>query len=394
MILEFYLARKILARKQARFFKLISLITILGVAIGVMALLVVIAVMNGFDKELEEKIFGINSGLLIKKDPYIYDKDYSYLRDKLAAVEEIKGYTPIIMGNATIIAGENVINIFLKGVDLKTEVKVTRFGSYLKTQLNSLSDNEIIVGNVLADNLNLRIGSELVVLIPYSLKTYSFKVRGIFESGMYDYDLSLAYINLNTARKIFDINGFTAVEAKISNPYKAKFVKKKLIPYLVGRDYYILTWMDLNKNLFQALKLEKTAMFIILSLIVLVASFNISSILIMSVVEKMKDIGILRAIGMRAKDIRRLFVFQGLIIGGLGIFLGAVLGWFLIYILKTYPIVKLPSDIYYIDRLPIASGIKDFIIIMGSAFIITLISTIYPALRASKFDPVIALRYE
>ncbi|HDL10016.1 MAG TPA: ABC transporter permease, partial [Candidatus Omnitrophica bacterium] len=146
--------------------------------------------------------------------------------------------------------------------------------------------------------------------------------------------------------------------------------------------------------LFQALKLEKTAMFIILSLIVLVASFNISSILIMSVVEKMKDIGILRAIGMRAKDIRRLFVFQGLIIGGLGIFLGAVLGWFLIYILKTYPIVKLPSDIYYIDRLPIASGIKDFIIIMGSAFIITLISTIYPALRASKFDPVIALRYE
>ncbi|HDL09992.1 MAG TPA: ABC transporter permease, partial [Candidatus Omnitrophica bacterium] len=234
MILEFYLARKILARKQARFFKLISLITILGVAIGVMALLVVIAVMNGFDKELEEKIFGINSGLLIKKDPYIYDKDYSYLRDKLAAVEEIKGYTPIIMGNATIIAGENVINIFLKGVDLKTEVKVTRLGSYLKTQLNSLSDNEIIVGNVLADNLNLRIGSELVVLIPYSLKTYSFKVRGIFESGMYDYDLSLAYINLNTARKIFDINGFTAVEAKISNPYKAKFVKKKLIPYLVG----------------------------------------------------------------------------------------------------------------------------------------------------------------
>ncbi len=393
MILEFYLARKFLTRKQARFFKLISLITVLGVAIGVMALLVVIAVMNGFDKELEEKIFGINSGLLIKKDPCIYDEDYAYLVDKLATVEEVKGYTPIVMGNATIITGENVINIFLKGVDLKTEIEVTRFGNYLKTQLNSLSDNEIIVGNVLADNLNLRIGSELVVLIPYSLKTYSFKVRGIFESGMYEYDLSLAYINLDTARKIFGTNGFTAIEAKIANPYKAKFVKKKLIPYL-GGNYYILTWMDLNRNLFQALKLEKTAMFIILCLIVLVASFNISSILIMSVVEKIKDIGILRAIGMRARDIRRLFIFQGLIIGGLGIFLGAVLGWFLIYILKTYPIVKLPSDIYYIDRLPVASDIKDFIIIMVSAFMITLISTIYPALRASKFDPVIALRYE
>lgn len=393
MILEFYLAKKILARKQARFFKLISLITILGVAIGVMALLVVIAVMNGFDKELEEKIFGINSGLLIKKDPYIYNEDYSYLGDRLAAVEEIKGYTPIIMGNATIITGDNVINIFLKGVNLKTEVEVTRFGSYLKTQLNSLSDNEIIVGSVLADNLNLKIGSELVVLIPYSLKIYSFKVRGIFESGMYDYDLSLGYINLDTARKIFGINGFTAIEAKVANPYKAEFIKKKLIPYL-GGNYYILTWMDLNRNLFQALKLEKTAMFIILCLIVLVASFNISSILIMSVVEKIKDIGILRAIGMRAKDIRKLFIFQGLIIGGLGIFLGAVLGWFLIYILKTYPIVRLPSDIYYIDRLPVASDIKDFIIIVGSAFIITLISTIYPALRASRFDPVVALRYE
>jgi len=135
-------------------------------------------------------------------------------------------------------------------------------------------------------------------------------------------------------------------------------------------------------------------MFIILCLIVLVASFNISSILIMSVVEKVKDIGILRAIGMQARDVRRVFIFQGLVIGGLGIILGAIVGELLIYILKTYPIIRLPSDIYYIDTLPVAPTVEDFILIVGSAFVITFISTIYPALRASRFDPVIALRYE
>ena len=392
MILEFWLARRFLTKKQARFFKLISLITILGVAIGVMALLVVIAVMNGFDKELQEKIFGVNSALMIKKDPYISDNDYYFLTTKLES-KEIEDYSPVILGNASIIMQDNVINIFLKGVDLEREKLVTNLSSYLKTKLSGINEDEIVVGNVLADRLDLRIGSEITVLIPYNLRSYKFKVCGIFESGMYDYDLSLVYINLNKAKQIFEIGGFTALELKITNPYRAKLLKERL-QSILGFDYYILTWMDLNKNLFQALKLEKTAMFIILCLIVLVASFNISSILIMSVVEKVKDIGILRAIGMQARDVRRVFIFQGLVIGGLGIILGAIVGELLIYILKTYPIIRLPSDIYYIDKLPVAPTVEDFILIVGSAFVITFISTIYPALRASRFDPVIALRYE
>lgn len=392
MILEFWLARKFLTKKQARFFKLISLITIFGVAIGVMVLLVVIAVMNGFDKELEDKIFGVNSALIIKKDPYISDRDYSFLIDKIES-ENIREYAPVILGNASVITQDNVINVFLKGVDLKKEIQVTNLGNYLQTELNSINEDGIIVGNVLADKLGLKIGSQISILIPYNLKSCNFRVCGIFESGMYDYDLSLAYINLDKAREIFELDGVTALELKIDNPYRARLIKEKLQSVL-GFDYYILTWMDLNKNLFQALKLEKTAMFIILCLIVLVASFNISSILIMSVVEKIKDIGVLRAIGMRAKDVRRVFIFQGLVIGGLGIMLGAIGGGILIYLLKTYPIIKLPSDIYYIDRLPVAPTVKDFVLIIGSAFIITFVSTIYPALRASKFDPVIALRYE
>ncbi|MDP8233623.1 MAG: ABC transporter permease [Candidatus Saelkia tenebricola] len=391
MRFEFWLAKKYLSRKEAKFLKLISVITVLGVAIGVMTLLVVIAVMNGFDKELEEKILGINSDLLIKSEPVLYN--YEEVVTKLDSLDEIMFFSPVVVGNGSLVKNGFLENIYIKGIDLKQEVKTTNLEKYLIHKLDNINSNGIVIGKVMAEKFDLILGSTVEVLMPFQFESFPFVVEGIFESGMYEYDASLVYINLNSAKDIFSISGVTSLEIKIKNPYKADVLKKE-IQDILGVPFYVLSWIDMNKNLFQALKLEKTAMFIILCLIVLVASFNIASVLIMSVLGKIKDIGIMRAIGARAKDIRRVFIIQGMLIGFTGILLGTALGGALIYIIDNYKIIKLPSDIYYIDALPVAPSMIDFVLIVSSALLITFISTLYPAIKAAKFDPVVALRYE
>lgn len=356
-----------------------------------MALLVVIAVMNGFDKELEEKILGINSDLLVKSEPFI-SEDKSLL-EKISQLDEVVSVSPVVLGNASFISQNTIANVYIKGIELREESRTTRIQKYLLNKLEEIPPQGIVVGKVLADKFNLALGSRIEILVPFGLETFPFEVEGIFESGMYEYDLSLVYINLKRAQEIFALPGITALELKLKDPYRAELVKRK-VEEILGSEYQILSWMDLNKSLFQALKLEKTAMFVILCLIVLVASFNIASILIMFVLEKVKDIGILRAIGMQKKCVQRLFIFQGMMIGTAGIFLGAIAGGILIYILKNYPIVKLPSDIYYIDKLPVRPDILDFLLIIFSAILITFISTLYPAVKAGKFEPAVALRYE
>ena len=169
MKLEFWLARKYLCKREAKFLKLITYITIGGVAIGVMALLVVISVMNGFDKELEEKILGINSDLIVKSDPFIYN--WEEVAEKLSRIEEVVSVSPMVIGSGNLISGNGLVNVYLKGIELEKELRTTNLGSYLKTKLNKISPDGIIVGNVLAERLNLRIGSKVEIIIPYTLRS-------------------------------------------------------------------------------------------------------------------------------------------------------------------------------------------------------------------------------
>lgn len=407
--------RYLKAKRKQTFISIITLISIIGFALGVWALIVVLAVMSGFEKTLKEKILGTQAHLVVLKANQEGMDQYEEVVKEVEQVKGIASATPFILSQVMLSSESNVFGVVLNGIDPDRVGKVIELARNIKAgRLQDLkAEGEspgIILGVELAKRLGVSINDPIQVISPFGTMTpmgmmpkmKRFRVVGIFYSGMYEFDNTLAYISIASAQKFLNMDSrVTGIEIKTDDIYKVKKIGKEIRQKL-GLPFWTRDWMEMNRNLFSALKLEKVAMFIILVLIVLVAAFNIISTLIMVVMEKNKDIAILKSMGAPSKGILRIFIIEGGVIGVVGTFFGAVIGLVTAlnlekvsgFVENLFGFKILPSDVYYIDKLPSQVNPTDVVMIVITAILISLLATLYPSWRASRLDPAEGLRYE
>ena len=406
MNLEIFIAGKYLkAKRKEGFISLISFLSVAGVTVGVMALVIVIAVMSGAETDFRKRILGLEPHILIMNYSGKFD-NYSQMVTKLDQSELIKGVSPILFAQAMIRSSHSFSGVMVRGIDPEKGFSLVKGFSPEKLK-KLLGKNRtikelpgIILGKELANSAGVIKGDKVILMSPNGFispvghipSMKRFIVKDTFESGMYEYDNALAYVNLKEAQQLSGTeNSVSAIGIWIDNVFDVAKVKESLAN-IVNYPFYMRDWMEINKSLFSALKLEKTAMFIILTLIILVAAFNIASALIMMVMEKTRDIAVLKAMGATNKTIRVIFIFKGMIIGFLGTLIGTAMGVAACFILKKYDFIQLP-DAYPFSTLPVQLEFFDVFTIAISAVIICFFSTLYPSYKASRMDPVEALRY-
>jgi lipoprotein-releasing system permease protein len=403
---QFFIARRYFkSKKKQRGISINTFISIAGVALGVMTLITVLSVMSGFHEDLQKKILGVNAHIVALS----YQgkvRGYDEVREKINGIDGVIDSSPFIYGQVMLRFGDRAQGVVVRGIDPITGTGTINILKDLKegsiSNLNNKDMPGIIIGRELLRRLGLFIGDTVDMISPMSEagplgmipKMKKFRIAGVFEAGMYEYDSSLAFININDAQKFFQQgDSVTGIEVKIEDVYHADKLARD-IEIMLGPPYYAKDWMQMNRNLFSALKLEKIVMFIILTLIVIVASFNIVSNLIMIVIEKGREIAIIKAMGATSKGIMAIFMIHGVIIGIIGTVIGVAGGYVLCQVLKKYQFISLPADVYYLSYLPVKIDIYDFIVVPAAALLISFLATIYPSLQAAKLDPVESLRYE
>jgi lipoprotein-releasing system permease protein len=424
--------RYLRAKRRDRTISLNTFVSVTGITLGVAALIGTLGIMTGFKEDLQAKILGTTSHILVHDRMRENMADYAPLVAKAEQVPHVMAATPFIFRQVLLTSQSAVQGIVLRGIDPKNEIRVTELVRNIKAgDLNDLErpaeavrkarqDEErppvnrgaetgtepeqahpgIILGKELSTRLSTFVGDTVNVVSPVGNvsaigmipKIRTFTVVAVFQTGMYEYDSSLAYIALKDAQQFFNMgNTVTGIEVKVDDIFQANEIARS-IELALGLQYWARDWMQLNRNLFSALKLEKTMMFLLLVLITLVASFNIVSTLTMIVTEKQREIAILKAMGATRKGIMRIFMLNGLVIGATGTIIGVPLGYAFLWLIQNY--WTFDQTVYYISHVPVHVQAVDVILVSFSAMLISFGATLHPSWQAAKLDPAAALRYQ
>ncbi len=409
MRFELFVAlRYLFSRRKHSFISAISLISILGVALGVASLIVVLGVMNGFSQNLRDKILGVNPHVMVSSfhGPFAGYEDHA---DNIRDLPQVEAVLPFVYAEVMLSSPQGAKGVMLRGVPpegasqvLDLEEKMVRGG------LEELEENgerpAILIGDELARRLAMGVGDRVHLMSPtgereaagFSPKIMNFYIAGIFDTGMFEYDSSLAYVSVPSAQNImgFEEDLVTGLEVRLTDVYAAPETAEAIDSALSEEPLSTRTWMEMNEELFSALQLEKAAMTIILVLMVLVGSFSIVITLIMLVMEKKKDIAVMMSMGAKPSNIKKIFIYQGSLIGAFGTAAGFALGLGISHLLKTYQFIQLPQDIYYLDHIPVELALTDLVFIGAAAMTLCFLATLYPAGQAAKLEPARVLRNE
>lgn len=401
----FIALRYLKGQRKTPFSFMVTLFSVGGVFVGVAALIIVLSVMNGFEREVRTRIIGMTAHITLYSASGNIE-DWESLTKKLESENEVVSWSPFILTRVAIITKKAIDAMLIKGVLPEYQERVSNLSQYMKFGKFAFDDssaNMLIIGEHLAERLDIFPGDTVEIVFPElvgssflgvpKINAKKFVVSGTFSVGLYEYDSELAYTNLYTLQKILGLGkSVGGVELKIKNFYKANKISKR-IAQLVGLPYYTVSWAETNRSLFSWIIIEKWTMFLLLSLIIGVAAFNIVSTLIMVVIEKTREIGILKALGASSSGIMEIFLYQALLVGSVGILLGTLTGLGICFIQEHFKIISLPPEIYSINALPVDTRVVDIILIIVFAFLVILFSSLYPAKKASKMLPIDAIRY-
>jgi lipoprotein-releasing system permease protein len=400
--------RYLRAKRKQTLLSAVSLIAVIGFILGVMALIIALALMTGFQEDIQSKILGASAHVILYPTGSRGIKDYHNTIDIVRKNPQVTSVSGVIYGKVMIYTAGGAEGIVLKGINPNRDKSGTDLTSSLDADaLKALNDpnqerDPIVLGVDLANTLHVNKGEIVTLVSPEALLTplglmpkfKKLRVVGTFQSGMYEYDQNWALVSMKTAQRLFSLgDSVSLIEARIKNIHDAAKITDQLQKQL-GSRFLVDNWINQNHSLFSAMKLEKIMLFITITLIVLVAAFNVVSTLIMTVLDKHKDIAVLMSMGATTKQIMRVFMIQGVLIGIAGTLIGAVLGIVTSWIMDHYKIIQLPLDVYFIPYLPFHLRIEDILMITGTALVISFLSTLYPAIRASRINPTEALRYE